>query len=85
MADTKFLNEVITVTASIDSEGQTLPQNFTWQGKSYTLVSVGRQWETDDGRHVLVEAANGDRFEIQLSREDLVWYLRRAWQEELIV
>jgi len=85
MADTKFFNEAITVTASIDRDGQTNPKSFSWQGQNYVLISVGRQWEADDGRHVLVEAANGDRFEIQLSREDLVWYLRRAWQEELVV
>lgn len=85
MADTKFFNEPITVTASIDPNGQTIPQGLNWQGKNHTLTSVGRQWEADDGRHVLVEAANGDRFEIQLSREDLVWYMRRVWQEEWAV
>ena len=85
MADTKFFNEAITVTASIDPDGQTIPKVLSWQGENYTLTAVGRQWEADDGRHVLVEAANGDRFEIQLSREDLLWYMRRAWQEELAV
>ena len=85
MADTKFFDEPIMVTASIDLDGQTIPKSISWQGEKYTLTAVGRQWETDDGRHVLVEAANGDRFEIQLSRKDLLWYMKRAWQEELAV
>ena len=85
MADTKFFNEPIMVTASIGRDGQTIPKSLGWHGENHTLIAVGRQWEADDGRHVLVEAANGDRFEIQLSREDLVWYMRRAWQEELAV
>ena len=83
MAETKFFNEAITVTASIDPTGQMIPKSLNWQGKTIVLTSVGRQWEADDGRHILVEAANGDRFELQLSRKDLVWYMKRAWQEEL--
>jgi hypothetical protein len=85
MAKETFLNDPIIVTAAIDQQGQTTPKAFTWQGKSYTLTAVGRQWDTDEGRHILVESANGDCFELQLSRADLVWRLKRAWQGETVV
>ena len=79
----KIFDEPIDVTASIDPEGRITPQRFTWQGKPHTVVSVGRQWTSEEGRHVLVMTGDGSRFELQLSRQSLVWYLRRAWQAEI--
>jgi len=55
-----------------------------WHGNTYRLVATGRQWDAAGGRHILVEASNGDRFEIQLAREDLKWYLRRAWRNNFV-
>ena len=31
-------------------------------------------------RDVLVEAADGTRFELQLRREDLAWRVKRVWR-----
>ena len=84
MTQTKFHDETIAVTASFDQAGQIRPASLTWRGQDYPLISVGRQWDAEDGRHVLVEAARGDRFEIQLSRKDLLWRLKRSWPEELV-
>lgn len=81
----KIYDEPIDVTASIDIEGQITPRWFTWQGKSHTVVNVGRQWTSEEGRHVLVMTGDGSRFELQLSRQSLVWYLRRAWQAAILV
>jgi hypothetical protein len=81
----EFFNDPITVTTSMDEAGHISPKSLIWQGTQYILTATGRQWDVDDGRHVLVEAANGDRFEIQLSRKDLLWYLRRAWRGLLAV
>ncbi len=81
----EFFNDPITLTTSMDDAGQISPQSLIWQGTRYILIAAGRQWDTDDGRHILVEAANGDRFELQLSRKDLLWYLRRAWRGQLDV
>jgi hypothetical protein len=85
MVKETFFNDSVTVTASMDHQGQIAPKAFTWHGKRYTLTSVGRQWDTEEGRHILVESAGGDRFELQLSRLDLVWRLKRAWQEQALV
>jgi hypothetical protein len=85
MVNERFYNESIGVTASIDPEGQVKPLSLIWQGQQHTIVDVGRQWTTEEGRHVLVMTADGSRFELQLSRQSLAWYLRRAWQTEIMV
>ena len=84
MTTSEFFNDIISVTAAIDSSGEITPKSFNWQGEAYIIISSGRQWESDEGRHILVEAANGSRFEIQLSRQDLLWYLKRAWRGDFV-
>ena len=83
MTEQKFFDEPVTVTAQIDHTGHVTPSSLTWGEHDYQLISIGRQWESEEGRHVLVEAAGGNRFEIQLSRQDLLWRLCRSWTEEM--
>lgn len=79
MTRDKVLSDLITVTAIINPNGETVPTTLRWKERDYTLTAIGRQWESDEGRHILVETAGGERFEIQLSRTDLLWRLKRAW------
>lgn len=83
MTHPEFYNDPISVTAIIGLDGQTQPTRLTWRGVHFNLVSVGRQWESESGRHILVEASDGARFELELSRSELVWYLRRLWPVSL--
>lgn len=85
MTNVAYFDDVITVTAAIAFDGQTSPKTLTWQGDQYQVITVGRQWESEDGRHILIEVAGGDRFELQLSRADLLWRLKRAWSGEILV
>lgn len=79
----QFLDETVVVLASIDEQGHTHPKQLTWRGSELTLVSLGRQWDTENGRHVLVEASDGTRFELLLTRSDLRWRLKRQWPLEM--
>ena len=79
----QFPDQVVTVGATIDNHGHTTPTDLTLQGKTHSIISVGRQWETEEGRHILVEAANGERYELQLSRINLVWRIKRVWRAEM--
>ncbi len=79
MVHPQFSNDLISVTASIDQDGNTHPTQLTWRGKSCPLIAVGRQWETESGRHILAEAGDGTRYELLLSRQELVWRLKRYW------
>ena len=83
MINTEFFDESISVTCSIDGQGHTNLQSLTWQGRQYTIVAVGRQWDEDDGRHVMAEAADNTRFELQLRREDLIWRVRKVWRAQI--
>ena len=83
MAIEQFPDKVVAVTATIDQSGKTTPTTLELQGKKYSIISVGRQWETQEGRHILVEVADGERYELQLSRINLVWRIKRAWLAEM--
>jgi hypothetical protein len=84
MINTEFFDEPISVTCSIDDRGQTTLQSLTWRDTQYTIVAVGRQWDEDDGRHIMAEAADNTRFELQLRREDLVWRVRKVWRAQIL-
>lgn len=76
----EFFDEPASVTVEINDEGILNPQRVAWQGHKYKVTAVGRQWDEADGRHVLVEAVGGTRFELQLRREDFAWRVRRVWR-----
>ena len=79
MSTSQVLNTQITVTASIDQTGLTRPSTIRLHGQTVTVIAVGRQWETEEGRYVLVEVGDGTRYELLLSRRDLRWHIKRAW------
>jgi hypothetical protein len=79
MSNPQFPNEAVAVSAIIDEQGQVQPQTVTMRGVSHTVVTVGRQWEDESGRHVLVEVGDGSRYELSLSRAKLVWLVTRIW------
>jgi len=79
----QFPDRLVAVTATIDQSGNTTPGTLTLQGKTHSIISVGRQWETEEGRHILIETAGGERYELQLSRISLVWRIKRAWLAEM--
>ena len=85
MVNTEFFDDPASVTASVDPQGQTTIQSISWQEQRYPIVTVGRQWDEENGRRVLVEAVDGTRFELQLRRENLIWYVRKVWRGQAVV
>jgi hypothetical protein len=81
----EFLNELVAVDSLLAEDGKINVSQITWQEKTYPIITVGRQWKTEAGRHVLVEAAGGTRFELQLDRERLVWLIKRIWRPQAMV
>ena len=73
-------NEAVTVEAQFLPEGKVRPTSFTWRERRWTIVGLGRQWDEADGRHVLVEAPDGSRFELCLVSAEGGWRLLRAWE-----
>jgi len=82
--DTEFFNDAISMTCSFDDQGQMKVQSIIWQERSHTIVTVGRQWMNEAGRHVMAEGVDGTRFEIELSRADLIWRVKKVWRGPML-
>jgi hypothetical protein len=67
--------EAIDVTAEFDSQGRVTPLSFKWRDHLYTVTSTGRQWESEDERHVLVMTAGDRVFHLCFVRDKGCWYL----------
>ena len=83
--NTEFFNDSISLTGSFNEQGQISVQNIVWQERSYTIVTVGRQWMDEAGRHVMAEGADSTRFELELSRDDLIWRVKKVWRSPMDV
>ena len=82
--NTEFFDDAINVTCAMDAQGHTNLQSFIWGSQQYTIVTVGRQWDEDDGRHVMAEAVDGTRFELLLHRQDLIWRVKKVWRAQIL-
>ena len=83
MAQTKFTDTLVRVTATFDESGHTRPEKLELNGRALSVVSIGRQWQTEQGRHILVETGDGARLELLLDRQQLLWRIKRIWPVEL--
>jgi hypothetical protein len=82
--DTEFFNDPINLTCSFDEQGQINVQSIVWQKRAYTIVAVGRQWMDEAGRHIMAETADGSRFELELSGDDLLWRVKKVWRSPMV-
>jgi hypothetical protein len=69
--------ELIQVTARFDLDGKITPIEFTWNGRQYTLDSIGRRWQDEKGVHILVMIPGGRVFELLFVPAEGCWYLAR--------
>lgn len=83
MTNLEYFDDLVSVTAVMKADGDLIVQKVTWRNHRYTITTTGRQWDEEAGRSVLAEASDGTRLELQLSRQDLVWRVKRAWREQL--
>jgi hypothetical protein len=77
----KFTDEPTSTEARFEVDGTVHPRRFTWNQVWLQVSDVGRQWEDESGRHVLVMAEGHYTFELLLQRETLVWHVVRAPDE----
>ena len=84
MTNMEFLDEPAAVTSATDGQGQIMPQSLTWRKRTYSIISVGRQWEQTGNRHILIEASDGTRFEVMFDRTTLSWRVLKVWWGLLI-
>ncbi len=73
-----WVDEPTAVEARFERDGRLRVTSFTWQRRRVQVISHGRGWLEDDGRHLLVMTAGDKVFELLLRRSDLTWRVRRA-------
>ena len=68
--------EPIEVTAQFRIDGQIVPLRFVLNGKTFPIESIGRNWQAEDGVHILVMIPGGKVVELILNLSQGRWYLR---------
>jgi hypothetical protein len=66
--------EKIEVTARFGPDGSIVPLDFSLQGEQFQVFDVGRQWGTDEGKHILVMDVHQRTYHLFLRFSDLTWY-----------
>lgn len=64
------------VTAQWDPDGGFRPRRFIWQGQTFQVESTGRQWEDEEGLHVLCMVPGGAVFDLVFHLQPAGWWLR---------
>jgi len=69
--------EAIEVTTRFDLQGNVIPLSFTWQEREYKVISVGRDWQDETTRHILVMVPGDQVYELVFSALEMRWYMER--------
>ncbi len=76
--------EKIEVTVQFKSDGSLIPIEFFLDNEPIRVLDVGRQWETEDGKHILVMDYQNQAHHLLFQRKDLTWYLVQDIKPPLI-
>lgn len=77
--------KVIEVTAQFLTDGTIHISRFSWNGRDYQVESQGRQWQAENGRHVLVTVVGGRMFELLFMPVDGRWFMARSQPHRMAV
>lgn len=65
-------NEPVEVLARWEGNGFQ-PRHFVWSGRLFVVESTGRQWEDDEGVHILCMVQGGAVFELVFHMQPAGW------------
>lgn len=69
--------EKIEITTRFKQDGSLVPIDFTLGENTVQILNIGRQWETEQGRHILVMDHRETTYHLFFQISDLCWYLIR--------
>ncbi|MGB2955827.1 MAG: hypothetical protein WBB64_07635 [Anaerolineales bacterium] len=69
--------EKIEITTKFKRDGSLIPLEFNINDETVWILDVGRQWESDDGKHILVMDFQGRTYHLFFQLQDMSWYLVR--------
>ena len=76
--------ESVEVTARFEKDGRVVPLCLVWQGHRYTIDNTGRQWQAQDGWHILSMTASGRMFELVFIAAESRWLLGRVQPDRML-
>ena len=69
--------EKIEITTRVSRDGKLIPLEFSLGEITIGILNIGRQWETEEGKHILVMDAQQNTYHLFFELADLSWYLIR--------
>ena len=69
--------EKIEITTRFSRDGKLIPLEFSLGEITIGILNIGRQWETEEGKHILVMDAQQNTYHLFFELADLSWYLIR--------
>lgn len=69
--------EKIEITTRFKRDGSLSPIDFTLEGQTVQILNVGRQWEVEEGVHILAMDFQENTYHLFFQLSDLSWYLVR--------
>jgi hypothetical protein len=69
--------EKIEITTRFKRDGTLVPIEFTLADQAIPVLNIGRRWETEQGRHILVMDNREETYHLFFQLSDLSWYLIR--------
>lgn len=82
------IDEPVRVIVRTLPAGKIAPKWFEWQGRTHSVVALGRQWdETVEGRRLrcfLVQTPRQNSFELRWDPVEDEWVLHRGWLVNMV-
>ena len=69
--------EKIDITTRFKRDGSLIPIEFSLEDQSVQILNIGRQWDKDSGKHILVMDFQENTYHLFFQISDLSWYLVR--------
>ena len=69
--------EKIEITTRFKRDGSLIPIEFSLEDQNILILNVGRQWDSEDGKHILVMDFRENTYHLFFQLSDLSWYLMR--------
>ena len=67
--------EKIEIKIDFKWDGSISPLEFRVEDKKIQVMDIGRRWDTEDGKHLLVMDFQNQTYHLFFQRLDLTWYL----------
>ena len=78
-----LVNETVSALVRVTPAGEMRPTSFVWRDRTRYVDNIGRMWEERvEGRTLrcyMIQAVDGNTFELRWNPDGNQWTLHRAW------